>query len=274
MTRIQYALLDKGVVLVSIGWSSFILENLVMSHNREDIIRNFGRDTYQIAYSCLSTLSCGAIVYSYFRHCKGRGPILVQSYISRTTAFLLQSLGLIGFSQLGPKLQNPFILSPSVRGTKNEKETINSPIKGEAEKLPKIMGITLQCPIDFKGSHSGSHSEGDIVGLERVTRHPVLWSLAAICLGRAATAHFVTEAVAFSFPTIWAVIGGAHTDYRHRRGWGGYLSPDKDARSSNVPFMALATGRQSWEALGVEVKWTNAALAVTAASLIALRRMK
>jgi uncharacterized membrane protein len=84
----------------------------------------------------------------------------------------------------------------------------------------------------------------------------------------------VPEIVFHSFPVIFALIGGAHQDYRYRRGWGGSLSPEKDAVTSNVPFLALVTGKQSWSALRDEVKWTNAGLAALAAVPLTLRQIK
>eukprot|EP00667_Euglena_gracilis_P020569 EG_transcript_22290 len=119
--------------------------------------------------------------------------------------------------------------------------------------------LRARCPIDFSprgGSPDGVH------GMKRVSRHPVFWSLAAVGLGSALTTPYVTHVVMFGMPAVFALIGGAHQDYRYRRGWGGTLPPDVDAKTSLLPFGALLTGRQAWGDLAAEVKWTNACLAV------------
>lgn len=256
----------RGIFLVSAGWVSFITENLVLSHNRDYIISNYGSDTYHMAYSTLSTISCGAICYSYFRYCKGQLRLSKVSYIRHSLAFILQGIGLVGISQLGPKLQNPFL----VPGVNIREDLVRSVDVEELDALPKVFGVTLRCPIDFKAT---KQRKEDVSGIERVSRHPVLWSLAAVFLGSAVATPFAAEAVSFTFPTIWAVVGGAHTDYRHRRGSGGFLSAEREATTSFFPFGALLTGQQSWLRLSEELKWTNAQLAVCAAAVLALRRL-
>ena len=69
-----------------------------------------------------------------------------------------------------------------------------------------------------------------------------------------------------------AAIGTTHQDYRFRRNSGGELSPEVDAVTSNVPFLALFTGQQSWKALGEEMKWLNAAVALLGTGLLAISR--
>lgn len=39
-------------------------------------------------------------------------------------------------------------------------------------------------------------------------------------------------------------MGTQHQDYRHRRGIGGKLDFDLDASTSNIPFVALLSGKQ------------------------------
>lgn len=85
---------------------------------------------------------------------------------------------------------------------------------------------------------------------------------------------YLPHAVMFSFPILFTYIGTSHQDYRHRRNNGGRLSPATEAVTSNLPFQALLEGRQSWRALGEEVKWTNACVAGLAAVGLALRRAR
>ena len=46
-----------------------------------------------------------------------------------------------------------------------------------------------------------------------------------------------------------------------------------DRATSNVPFVALLRGSQSWERLGDELKWVNAGVGLTIALGLATRRM-
>lgn len=110
--------------------------------------------------------------------------------------------------------------------------------------------------------------------MERVSRHSALWFMGITSLGSAMVTPFPAHAVMFTFPLVFAFVGGEHQDYRYRRGSGGYLSPEMDAQTSNVPFLAMIRGAQSVDALLSEIKWTNAGLGATVAALIALRRLR
>ena len=63
-----------------------------------------------------------------------------------------------------------------------------------------------------------------------------------------------------------------HQDSRYRRGMGGELTPELDAKTSSIPFGALLSGAQLWGDLADELKWLNAAVAVALAVLLAARR--
>jgi uncharacterized membrane protein len=110
--------------------------------------------------------------------------------------------------------------------------------------------------------------------MERVSRHSALWFMGITTLGSAMVTPYPAHAVMFTFPLIFALIGGEHQDYRYRRRSGGYLSPEMDAQTSNVPFLAMIRGAQSVDALMSEMKWTNAGLGVAAAALMTLRRLR
>ena len=81
-------------------------------------------------------------------------------------------------------------------------------------------------------------------------------------LGIALKTPFATRAIVCGFPLLFALIGGYHQDYRHRRNSGNYLSPEVDAKTSLVPFVALLTGKQSWKDTWDEMKHVNMGLAV------------
>ena len=132
-----------------------------------------------------------------------------------------------------------------------------------------VSTVRVRCPMDFRPDDA---PEDGIAGLKRVTRHPTLWSMGALGLGTALATPFATEAVMFAMPALVAAIGTTHQDYRFRRNSGGELPPEVDAVTSNVPFFALITGQQSWLALGSEMKWLNAAVALLGAGLLAVGR--
>jgi len=251
---------NRGIQLIGGGWSFFLAENLVLSHNRSWIIESIGDDNYHRLYNTLSTCACTSIAFGYFRFGRNQGPRFWSptGLAPRASAFLLQSLGLAGFSQMLPRLQVPII----TEGTSFEGSSRGASSRQDSS-------LRVRCPMDFTPSDV---PQDGIYGVKRVTRHPSFWSLGFLGLGSALATPFATEALMFSMPTIFALVGGAHQDYRYRRNLGGELSPEVDAVTSNVPFVALSTGKQSWVALGEELKWTNVALALFTSALLALRR--
>ena len=52
------------------------------------------------------------------------------------------------------------------------------------------------------------------------------------------------------------------------------LTPEREHETSNLPFVALISGRQSWTPLLDELKWNNVGLAVATMIPIAMRQMK
>jgi hypothetical protein len=260
---------SKGVRWISAGWTAFILENLVLSHNREDIISNFGADRYHLVYNTLSTAACGSIAWGYFKHGRKTGPVLAgRPKTVLLVGFALQTLGLIGVSQLIPKLQVPVYLTNEEAPPKAS-QVQNDPTP--SPKSPGLFSVKVRCPMDFRSNDMPADA---VYGMDRVSRHAAFWSLGAFSLGHAVSTIFVPEIVMFSFPIVFAYIGGTHQDYRHRRGSGGLLTPERDAVTSNVPFWALINGNQSWEELAKEMKWTNAGLAASISFLMFLRRLK
>lgn len=259
---------SRGVRWISLGWSGFIVENLVFSHNREEIIRLIGDDNYHRAYNTLSTIACSSILYGYIRHGRRHGPPITR-FLGKggiALGFVLQSLGFVGLSQLAPRFQIPVAFGGSMESCNN-----NSSSAARTSEDSEKKSITIRCPMDFRPRDVPADG---IYGTLRVSRHAAFWSFASACLGQAAATVFLPEVVMFSFPTIFAIIGTTHQDYRFRRGWGGTLTPEQESKTSNIPFVALLQGRQSWSALMDEMKWTNAGMAVTAAALIALRNAK
>lgn len=131
----QSAFRHKGVRWIALGWAGFITENVVLSHNREWIIGEFGKDAYMQTYAGLSSIANLSILYGYFRHGRRQGPVFpsmqrkVGLLAGGTTtlatalgsaarkarasgprlaaAIVLQAVGLGMMLQLAPKFQVP-----------------------------------------------------------------------------------------------------------------------------------------------------------------------
>eukprot|EP01084_Bolivina_argentea_P201640 344647_1 len=270
-------LAHKGVRWITLGWTGFIAENLILSHNREYIIDTFNKETYHGVYNVLSSAACLSIAYGYFRYGRNAGPIINPKYWKpnslsfRLGAFSCQSLGLIGMSQNFPKLQNPIVakinsqqpiplqetdvpLPPTVNtSTDNGNDNINK---------NKKLHFAAQCPVDWRPKDIPADG---VYGTHRITRHPMLFSLGLVGLGIALKTPFATRAIVFGFPLAFALIGGWHQDYRHRRNSGGYLSPEMDSKTSLIPFIALLKGEQNWKDLWNEMKHVNASIGLVTA---------
>ena len=247
------------------GWSFFIAENFILSENRGRIIEALGDDeretNYHLLYGSVSTAATASIIYAYAA--KARGALPLQ-WSGPTPAwrlaigFGLQALGLAGMSQSLPRIQMPLRVAATSR----------DPL-APAERPSFEIG----CPFNFKPvapEGPGPH------GLSRVSRHPTFWSLACVCLGAAAMVPSLPQAAWLAMPTAVALIGGAHSDSRKRRGMGGTLPPELDAVTSNAPFVAMLSGAQggvlaAFSALVSELKTGNALAGAGMAALWALR---
>ena len=86
-------------------------ENLVLSENRDYLVSKFGEDRYIQVYGALSSLACCSIGVGYFRFGRNQGPVIFRGAagaLPQAGAFVVQALGLVGFSQLAPAVQLPF----------------------------------------------------------------------------------------------------------------------------------------------------------------------
>lgn len=266
----QSILQSKGVRYIASGWVFFISENVILSHNRTDIINQFGEDNYHRLYNSLSTLACGGMAYSYYYYGRRQGPMLSQTlpHTSNFIGFALQSLGLIGLSQLAPPFQLPVAVVPD--------SDLSSTPQVAPVPTKSTGSINVRCPIDLKAYREGKDRNDDSAyGVERVSRHATLWSFGLLGLGTAASTVFIPEIVMYTFPIIFAYIGTSHQDYRRKYcGHLPALTKEIEKSTSNIPFLALLKGSQSWDNLKKEMKWTNPAMAVSLAALFALRRIR
>ena len=257
----------KGVRWIGLGWSAFIAENLILSDNRDYIIHQFGDKNYHMLYNTLSTGATASILYGFIKHRK-TGPILpVPSMPMKLCGYLFQTIGLIGVSQLFPKLQSPYepeSSTPTSPSSSSVSQPVDFPSPPMAKASPK-----LRCPLDFKAADD---PKDGIYGMERVSRHSTFWSFGIWSFGHACTARFLPEVVFFGFPILFSLIGGWHQDVRYLRGSGGVLTKEKYDITSNVPFVALLEGKQKWSDLQKEMKWSNATVAAFLSSTFLMFR--
>ena len=239
--------------------------------------------------SLISSFLQASIAYG-FRHVKNAGPFAFPTGTRPPPAavaagFALQALALGMASQTLPKLQIPVEVVGGIPGG----DEPTRPVALEA--APEKRRWKVRCPFDFTDGRSQTAlAEGaatqvapdgrvSLHGLDRVTRHPGLWSFGLLGLGNALLVPSIPTRIWLSMPVMVAIIGGSHTDSRHRRGIGGQLDPAIDAITSNVPFAAMLTGLQeggsvadSFIKLGEEVKVLNAAVAVGVTALWVARK--
>mmetsp|Transcript_24415 Transcript_24415/g.35695 ORF Transcript_24415/g.35695 Transcript_24415/m.35695 type:complete len:307 (+) Transcript_24415:22-942(+) len=267
------------------GWSFFIAENFILSENRTYLIQELGEDGYHYLYGSLSSAACGSILYGYVKKVRNAAPhawslggrIPVNM---RFASFLCHAVGLGMLSQIGPKLQIPIHASSSMDDEvrmQNNNQIHGPPPPSESNKKWKV-----RCPFDFADSKTNVNSEtaNNVAGLDRITRHPALWSFGLVGLGQALLIPSLPQRAWCTMPLFVALIGGWHTDSRHLRGMGGTLSSEMNAVTSNVPFLALLSGKQDGDAgvmescrrLGTEMKPLNALLAVGASAVLVMRK--
>ena len=265
------------------SWSLFIAENFILSENRTTLISHFGDDNYHYIYGLCSTAAVSSIAYGYQYKIKGQGPMLWKigapvPVSGKITAFILTSIGLGLISQSAPKLQIPLeYIDESSAKESTETRTNTTPAPPQ---IPSQSGSKwkVRCPFDFTDTRSSSLEGGvELHGLDRITRHPGLWSFGLLGMGLSYMSPSVPTRAWLFMPVMVALIGGEHTDSRHRRGMGGHLIPELDEKTSNVPFLAILSGKQGniSEAISNmydEIKVLNGLIALGAAGSFVLSK--
>jgi len=178
-------------------------------------------------------------------------------------------------SQTLPKIQLPVHYDSNSLLDSRDSSTPVTESKTESSSR----SLKVRCPFDFNESKSQICNDGkiELQGLDRVTRHPGLWSFGLLGLGSAALSPSAPARVWMSMPVMVALIGGWHTDSRFMRNMGGTLTTEAADVTSNVPFLAMVTGKQgnpreAFVNLGGEIKVLNAAVGVGVAGLLVLLR--
>jgi uncharacterized membrane protein len=249
------------------GWLFFIAENVVLSENRTMLIENLGDGGYHSVYGFFSTVATGSIVYAYIRKVRHVGPFAFTGLTPlpwRIASWALLSVGLGMASQTLPKFQIPVAYTAETT-TDN---TVIAAAEGPAPVAAAKPSFQVRCPFDFAAKKQPGV---EMYGMERVSRHPGLWSMAFVGLGHACLVASLPQRVWLCMPTLLAWIGGSHTDSRFRRGMGGTLEPEYDNKTSNIPFAAMLTAG-GWEELAKEIKPLNGLMAAGVAAIWAFRR--
>mmetsp|Transcript_5865 Transcript_5865/g.8977 ORF Transcript_5865/g.8977 Transcript_5865/m.8977 type:complete len:276 (-) Transcript_5865:69-896(-) len=238
------------------GWVLFIGENLVLSENRSWLIEELGGDeSYHMLYGTLSTIACTSIGYGYFKLARNAGIVSTIPQM-RVASLAAYSLGLGMVSQIIPKLQIPVMFSQETK-----------PVTKEAGSSWQLQ---MRCPFDFADKKMRDESEA-IMGVDRITTHPGLWSFGIMGLGQAFLATNMPLRIWWSMPLLVAAIGGSHADSRFRRGMGGQMSDEVNSKSGNIPFLSMVLGRQGPMAfvdMANEIKGLNAMVGVGVAVLL------
>jgi uncharacterized membrane protein len=121
-----------------------------------------------------------------------------------------------------------------------------------------VPGLTTPNPTSVR--QEGSLQRADVVkGMLRITRHPFLWGVAIWALGHLLVNGDIAAIVLFGSMLALALFGTVSIDAKRRRmlgkTWDAFA-----AQTSNVPFAAIASGRQRLS-LG-EIGWWRIALAI------------
>ena len=121
-----------------------------------------------------------------------------------------------------------------------------------------VPGLTTPNPTSVR--QEGALERADVVkGMLRITRHPFLWGVALWAAGHLIVNGDRASIVLFGAMLLLALFGTASIDAKRKRA----LGPTWDAfaaQTSNIPFGAIAAGRQRLS-LG-EIGWWRLALAV------------
>ena len=274
------------------GWIFFIAENAVLSENRTYLIEQLGDERYHAVYGTLSTIATCSIGYAYYTIRQtvatqrlqdlalwktGKAPPTMNAF----GAWCFLSVGLVMASQAAPKMQIPFALVPTTAGGTTATTTTTTGQQGPSAPPPPPSSSSykfqVRCPFDFSDKNNAKDAN-QVTGIERISRHPGLWSLGLIGLGQSLIVPTLPQRIWWIGPASIAWLGGSHTDSRYRRNMGGSMDPIYESQTSNIPFVAMLLGKQGSNSLSrfvtEELKPLNAGVAVAASTMWILRRVR
>jgi uncharacterized membrane protein len=127
-----------------------------------------------------------------------------------------------------------------------------------AAMLLIVPGLTTPNPTSVR--QEGQLDRADVVkGMLRITRHPFLWGVAIWAIGHLLANGDAAALILFGSLLALALFGTSSIDAKRRRALGKKWDAFA-AQTSNIPFVAIAQGRQALS-LG-EIGWWRIALAV------------
>ncbi len=130
-----------------------------------------------------------------------------------------------------------------------------------------VLGLATPNPTSVR-QEGVLEREDAVKGILRITRHPFLWGVAIWAAGHLIVNGDRASLILFGSMLVLALFGTASIDAKRRRvlgdRWSGFA-----ARTSNIPFAAILTGRQKLRLGEIGVIKPIIALAVYAALLFA-----
>jgi uncharacterized membrane protein len=129
-----------------------------------------------------------------------------------------------------------------------------------------VAGLTTRNPT-IAGMGAAVSDRGIVRGVLRISRHPFLWGIALFAAGHMLVVPSVAAWGFFGTLLVLALTGTLSIDAKRHRAFGDDWKAFA-AATSNVPFQAIATGRQRLK-LG-EIGWWRSLVAVTLYALLVL----
>jgi len=99
---------------------------------------------------------------------------------------------------------------------------------------------------------AGRLARREVTGILAVTRNPVMWGLGLWSLAHLAVVAEAAEALRYAAFAVLALLLLPRIEAKQRAKWGAAAWGDFAARSSNIPFVAMAQGRArlKWREIG------------------------
>jgi uncharacterized membrane protein len=115
-----------------------------------------------------------------------------------------------------------------------------------------VPGLMMPNPASVM-QEGAAAKEGTVRGILRVTRHPFLWGVAIWAAFHLAANGDLASVVLFGTFLVLSILGTASIDAKRRRKMGAQWEAFA-AKTSNIPFGAILTGRNSFK-LGEYLDW-------------------
>ncbi len=124
-----------------------------------------------------------------------------------------------------------------------------------------VPGLTTPNPTSVR--QEGALDRPDVIkGMLRITRHPFLWGVAVWAAGHLMVNGDVASLILFGAMLALAIFGTVSIDAKRKRVLG-QTWDDFATKTSNVPFAAIAAGRQAFGVATIgEIGWWRILLAV------------